>query len=81
MPDDPLPGSEEEKIIINATRIYGNAEELCDRVKAQPLGRIAPENRRKMINLLNIAEDAVDGATREFLRGVGYQGPLPKALQ
>ena len=80
MPDPPAPGSEEEKIIINASRSYALAMELCDRVKEQPVGAIAPEHRRAMIRHLNAAEDHIDAATREYVRGVGYTGPVNHAL-
>lgn len=72
----------ETKIILNGRRIYVNAEMLCDTVREERDRVTLPQEAAlKVIKHLNAAEDAIDAATREYIRGIGFEGPVNKALQ
>lgn len=71
------------KVVINGGRIASNANILTDEVRKHFARgkKLSPEAAKKVIAALNEAEDCVDRATREFLRGQGYSGPVNKALE
>lgn len=69
------------KIIINGDNVARLAETLCEQIEYFRDHDLPFDNGQGIINALNEAEDAVCKAQRLFIKGAGYDGPLPKALQ
>lgn len=68
------------KIIINGDNVAKLVETLCEQVEYRRNNDLPIPNGHAVIKALNDAEDAACKAQRLFLRGIGYQGPLPNSL-
>lgn len=82
MPDTPPLGCVpcETKIILNGDNVAALTESLCKRIEALLPNQLPKTEALKIIDILNNMEDEILKAQRIFIRAVGYDGPLPKAL-
>jgi len=68
------------KIIINGNNTINMLYELCESVKSLPTDtNIATGN--DLIKTLNKMEEMAGDAQALYLKGIGYDGPLPRGLQ
>ncbi len=67
------------KIILNGNNTINMLYNLCEAVKAQPAEKnIATGD--DLIKVLNQMEDLAGDAQALYLKGIGYDGPLPRGL-
>lgn len=77
---DPVPGGEEEKIIINAGIAARVLDAVCERLYDRfEKGWEAPDIK-KMVVLANELEDKAFAFEREFLDQAGFKGPYSHAI-
>lgn len=67
------------KIIINGGNSANMLNKLCYQVEELPAD-VEISTSDELIKLLNKMEDDAGKAQALFLRGIGYDGPLPKGL-
>lgn len=68
------------KIIINGDNIVGLLRTLCAQAEYARDHNQEITTGNDIIKTLNQMEDLACLAQRQFLHGIGYDGPLPKSL-
>lgn len=68
------------KIIINGDNVVSLVKTLCEQTEWARINNVEIKDGQKIIEILNRMEDDAGKAQALFLKGVGYSGPLPKAL-
>lgn len=67
------------KIILNGGNTANMLNELCYQVKELPEGEQITTGD-ELIKLLNQMEELAGDAQALYLKGIGYDGPLPRGL-
>lgn len=81
MPDPPVPGPEEEKIIINAGIAASVLEETCSLVYRRTEAGHGFPNATELVKMANEIEEMCFKFSRAVLEGVGFNGPWPKSMK
>lgn len=77
----PVPGGEEEKIIINGAIAASNLTHVCERIYDRIAAGYEFPNAPALVVQANKIEDEIDKFRRMYLEGSGFTGPWPKSLR